>query len=62
MFSSDGREEHFNMVLFYVLDMAHKEEVLGRASAMALYGPIAKRVREIGEATKSRANLSLQQN
>lgn len=35
---SDGTQEVFNVVAFYVADLCHKKEVLGRASVTALYG------------------------
>ena len=34
----DGRMEVFNVVVFYVADLAHKTEVLGRTSTTAKYG------------------------
>ena len=34
----DGSEEHFNVVVFYVSDVIHLQEVLGRVSCNARYG------------------------
>ena len=35
---SDGSEETFNVVVFYVSDLGHKKEVLGRTQITAMYG------------------------
>ena len=47
----DGRKEHFNVIVFYVADLGHKAEVLGRASTTAKFGCLHCR-KEINEWSK----------
>ena len=47
---SDGSMEYFNVVVFYVSDLGHKKEVLGRSSVSTLYSaPTVRKFDASGE-------------